>query len=189
MQVFAARVEGLDGEWEQAAALLRAAGEASGRHGDTLAASAAAAGLARSLLEQGRAADALDAAGAVAVTGDPLVDAEVSGVRARGLAVAGRDFPAAVRAARHACAVAAETDSVACLATAELDRALVLHAARPGGGGRPGGAGRAAAVRRQGAPGRRAAVGNDAGPGPAPAGREVSGRDGHRLSHPGSADR
>jgi class 3 adenylate cyclase/tetratricopeptide (TPR) repeat protein len=132
MQIFAARVEGLDGEWEQAAALLRAAGEASGRHGDTLAASAAAAGLARSLLEQGRPADALDAAGPVAVTGDPLVDAEVSGVRARGLAVAGRDFPAAVREARHACALAAATDSVACLATAELDRAQVLHAAGQG---------------------------------------------------------
>jgi hypothetical protein len=132
MQIFAARVEGLDGEWEQAAALLRAAGEASGRHGDTLAASAAVAGLARSLLEQGRGAEALDAAGPVAVTGDPLVDAEVSGVRARGLAMASRDFPAAILQARHACTLAAETDSVACLATAELDRAHVLHAAGRG---------------------------------------------------------
>jgi class 3 adenylate cyclase/tetratricopeptide (TPR) repeat protein len=132
MQIFAAGIEGLAGAWGEAEALLRAAEAASRRHGDTPAAAAAAAGLARSLLEQGRAADALGVAESVAVSSDPLVDAEVGGVRARALAVVRGDLAAAVRVAEHACALAAGTDSAACLAAAALDRAHVLRAADQG---------------------------------------------------------
>jgi tetratricopeptide (TPR) repeat protein len=132
MQIFAAGIEGLAGEWGEAEALLRAAEEASRRHGDTPVASAAAAGLARSLLEQGRAADALGVAGSVAVTSDPLVDAEVGGVRARALAMVRGDLAVAVREAEHACALAAGTDAATCLAAAELDRAHVLRAVGQG---------------------------------------------------------
>jgi class 3 adenylate cyclase/tetratricopeptide (TPR) repeat protein len=126
MLIFAAILEGLAGQWDTAEELLRDAAGASLSRGDTLSYAAAAAGLARAQLEQGHDGAALEAAGIVA-TGDPFLDAEVYGVKARALAARGDRDPA-LQAAEHALAAASVTDSTACQATAELDRAHVLRA-------------------------------------------------------------
>jgi class 3 adenylate cyclase/tetratricopeptide (TPR) repeat protein len=142
VSVFAALVEGLAGEWARAETLLREAVRTSTGHGDALAATAAAAGLARALLEQGR--DPLPRDGLLPLCGDPFVDADVCGVTARaraGLTAGGRRDPDQARGdADLACAIAAGTDSAQCQATAELDRAHVLRAL-----GDPAGAATAAA--------------------------------------------
>jgi class 3 adenylate cyclase/tetratricopeptide (TPR) repeat protein len=128
MMIFAATLEGLAGRWDTAEYLLRDAAEASLARGDTLSYAAAAAGLTRAYLEQGR-----DGAGSGAVeeritaTGDPVLDAEIYGVKARALATRGEQA-AARRTADLALTTASLTDSTACLATAELDRAHVLRA-------------------------------------------------------------
>jgi class 3 adenylate cyclase/tetratricopeptide (TPR) repeat protein len=140
MMIFAAAVEGLAGGWATAGEMLRTAARTSLGHGDTLSFAAATAGLARAYLEQGCGSAALDAAEAIAATGDPFLDAEIHGVRARVLAARG-DQDAAVTAAELALAAAAGTDSTVCLATAELDRAHVLRA-----GGDPAAAAAAAAA-------------------------------------------
>ncbi|QMU73257.1 adenylate/guanylate cyclase domain-containing protein [Streptacidiphilus sp. P02-A3a] len=127
LRVFAATVEGLAGDWRTAERLLREAAAAADRLGDTLAAAVSAAGLARALLEQGRHRAALESAEGTAGTGDPFLDAELHGVRARALASCGEPEPA-LREAALAVATAAGTDSTGCQATAELDRAHVLLA-------------------------------------------------------------
>jgi class 3 adenylate cyclase/tetratricopeptide (TPR) repeat protein len=126
MQIFAAIVEGLAGQWQDAEALLRDAVQDTSSHGDTLSNAAASAGLARALLEQGQHDAALDAATSIAATGDPFLDADILGVKARTLAARG-DPEQARHDAERACATAAVTDSTACQATAELDRAHVLR--------------------------------------------------------------
>jgi tetratricopeptide (TPR) repeat protein len=125
--IFAATVEGLAGRWDTAEARLRDALGACVGRGDTLSEVTATTGLTRALLEQGDATAALAAAEAVEITTDPLLDADIYGVRARALAERG-DHERAWREAGNACAVAAVTDSLACQATAELDRAHVLRA-------------------------------------------------------------
>jgi class 3 adenylate cyclase/tetratricopeptide (TPR) repeat protein len=127
MMIFAATLEGLAGRWDAAENLLHDAAEASLARGDTLSYAAAAAGLTRAYLEQGKDGAVLDAAGVIAVTGDPFVDAEIYGVKGRALAARG-DQAAALNTADLALATATLTDSTACLATAELDRAHVLRA-------------------------------------------------------------
>src|SRR5207302_8577440 len=62
-----------------------------------------------------------------APTGDPFLDADSIGVRARALAAQGDREPA-LREAARASLTAAVTDSTVCQATAELDRAYVLRA-------------------------------------------------------------
>jgi class 3 adenylate cyclase/tetratricopeptide (TPR) repeat protein len=124
VSVFAALVEGLAGEWAQAETLLREAARTSAGHGDALAATAAGAGLARALLEQGR--DPLPPDGRLPLCGDPFVDADLCGVSARARAGLG-DADQARGDADLACAIAAGTDSAQCQATAELDRAHVLR--------------------------------------------------------------
>jgi class 3 adenylate cyclase/tetratricopeptide (TPR) repeat protein len=126
LMIFAATVEGIAGKWQEAEALLRGAVTASARYSDALAASAAAAGLARALLEQGKDDAALEATDQAALTGDPFLDAEIHGVRARVLAGRG-EGEAALAAAERARATAAATDSTACQAMAALDRAHVLR--------------------------------------------------------------
>jgi tetratricopeptide (TPR) repeat protein len=126
MMIFSATLEGLAGRWEVAENLLREAAEASLARGDTLSYAAAAAGLTRAYLEQGKDGAVLDAAEVIAVTGDPFVDAEIYGVKGRALAARG-DQGAALNTADLALATATLTDSTACLATAELDRAHVLR--------------------------------------------------------------
>ncbi|WP_377268745.1 AAA family ATPase [Peterkaempfera sp. SMS 1(5)a] len=128
MQIFAATVEGMAGRWDAAEVLLRDAAAAGLRLGDTLSSSAAAAGLARALQEQGRNQAALRVTeGTTLTTGDPFLDAEIHGVRARALALRGDREPA-LRDASRATAAAAGTDSTACQAMAALDRAHVLRA-------------------------------------------------------------
>jgi tetratricopeptide (TPR) repeat protein len=126
MLIFAAAVEGLAGQWDAAEALLRDAVAASSRTGDALAASAAAAALARALLEQGKDGATLEAAEGNVTTGDPFLEAEIHGVRARALAARG-DGEQARTEVRRAAEIAAVTDSTVCQATAELDRAHVLR--------------------------------------------------------------
>ncbi|MGW1022904.1 AAA family ATPase [Streptomyces sp. NPDC002577] len=125
--IFAATVEGLAGQWSTAEALLRDAAAAAERHGDTLSSSAAAAALARALLEQGKDGAALAATETSAATGDPFVEAEIHGVRARALALRG-ERGSALRESGRAVRTAAGTDSTGCQAMAQLDRAHVLHA-------------------------------------------------------------
>ena len=128
MMIFAATLEGLAGRWDTAENLLRDAAEASLARGDTLSYAAAAAGLTRASLEQGQDGAALEAVEErIAVTGDPILDADIYGVKARALAARGEQA-AARRTAELALATANLTDSTACLATAELDRAHVLRA-------------------------------------------------------------
>jgi class 3 adenylate cyclase/tetratricopeptide (TPR) repeat protein len=143
MQIFAAIVEGAAGEWRDAEMLLRGAAQGAESHGDTLSNAAASAGLARALLEQGSGDAALDAANSIAATGDPFLDADITGVRARALAARGDRDPA-LREAARARLTAAVTDSTVCQATAELDRAHVLRAT----GDEEGAAAAAAAARR-----------------------------------------
>ena len=128
MMIFAATLEGLAGRWDTAEYLLHDAAAASLARGDTLSYAAAAAGLARAYLEQGQDGAVLEAVEErIAVTGDPFLDAEIYGVKARALATRGEQS-AALRTAELALATANLTDSTACLATAELDRAHVLRA-------------------------------------------------------------
>ncbi|HEX6524705.1 MAG TPA: adenylate/guanylate cyclase domain-containing protein [Streptosporangiaceae bacterium] len=127
MQIFAAIVEGAAGRWQDAEVLLRSAAQGAESHGDTLSNAAASAGLARALLEQDREDAALDAAGLLVATGDPFLDADIMGVRARALAALGEREPA-LREATRARVTAAVTDSTVCQATAELDCAHVLRA-------------------------------------------------------------
>jgi tetratricopeptide (TPR) repeat protein len=124
--VFAATVEGLAGRWSTAERLLREAAAASAQSGDMLSSSAAAAGLARALLEQGRVQAAMEAAEGAAATGDPFLDADAQGVRARAFAARG-DADSALREAERAIATADGTDSTVCRATARLDHAFVLQ--------------------------------------------------------------
>jgi class 3 adenylate cyclase/tetratricopeptide (TPR) repeat protein len=124
VSVFAALVEGLAGEWARAEALLREAARASAVRGDALTATAAAAGLARALLEQG--SDPLISDCPPQLCGDPYVDADLCGVTARARARLG-DADGARGDADLARAIAAGTDSAECQATAELDRAHVLR--------------------------------------------------------------
>ncbi|HEU5421330.1 MAG TPA: adenylate/guanylate cyclase domain-containing protein [Streptosporangiaceae bacterium] len=127
MTIFAAAVEGLAGRWDTAEELLREAAESSRGSGDALSFAAAAAALARACLEQGHYGAALDTAESLAATGDPFLDAEIYGVRARVLAARG-DQELALGAVEQALAAAAVTDSTVCQAAAELDRAHVLRA-------------------------------------------------------------
>jgi class 3 adenylate cyclase/tetratricopeptide (TPR) repeat protein len=128
MMIFAATLEGLAGRWDTAEYLLHDAAAASLARGDTLSYAAAAAGLTRAYLEQGQDGAVLEAVEErIAVTGDPFLDAEIYGVKARALATRGEQA-AALRTAELALATASLTDSTACLATAELDRAHVLRA-------------------------------------------------------------
>jgi class 3 adenylate cyclase/tetratricopeptide (TPR) repeat protein len=126
MAIFAATVEGLAGRWEVAGELLSDAIEASRVHGDVRMHGTATAGLARALLEQGKDGPAGDLADAIALTGDPFLDAETNGVQARALARRG-DASQALLQIELARGAAAATDSTACQATAELDRAHVLR--------------------------------------------------------------
>jgi len=89
--------------------------------------STATAGLARALLEQGKDRAAGELVEALALTGDPLLDAETHGMRARALATRGEASQALVTIdlARD---TASATDSTVSQATAELDRAHVLSA-------------------------------------------------------------
>jgi len=128
MMIFAAMLEGLAGRWDAAEYLLRDAAQASLARGDTLSYAAAAAGLTRAYLEQGQDDAVLDAVEElVTATGDPFLDAEIYGVKARALATRG-DQAAARQTAELALAAANLTDSTVCLATVELDRAHVLRA-------------------------------------------------------------
>jgi class 3 adenylate cyclase/tetratricopeptide (TPR) repeat protein len=128
MMIFAATLEGLAGRWDTAEYLLRDAAEASLARGDTLSYAAAAAGLTRAYLEQGQDGVVLEAVEErITATGDPFLDAEIYGVKARALATRGEQA-AALRTADLALATANLTDSTACLATVELDRAHVLRA-------------------------------------------------------------
>ena len=127
LMIFAATLEGLAGQWDTAEDLLRHAAETSLARGDTLSHAAAAAGLTRACLEQGKDGAVLDGAEVIAVTGDPFLDAEIYGVKGRALAARGDEGPA-LHLADLALATAILTDSTACLATAELDRAHVLRA-------------------------------------------------------------
>ncbi|MFI5678943.1 adenylate/guanylate cyclase domain-containing protein [Streptomyces cellulosae] len=125
--IFAAMVEGLAGQWPASEALLREAAATAERHGDALSSSAAAAALARSLMEQGKDGEALASTETSAGTGDPFVEAEIHGVRARALALRG-ERSCALRESGRAVRIAAGTDSTVCRAMAQLDRAHVLHA-------------------------------------------------------------
>lgn len=125
MMIFAANVEGLAGRWDQAEALLREAAASGQRHGDTLTYSAAISALARARLEGSRDG-ALNLPDEGTVTGDPFLDADSYGVRARILAARG-DRDQAMQAILRAAAEAGVTDSTACQATVELDRAHVLR--------------------------------------------------------------
>jgi class 3 adenylate cyclase/tetratricopeptide (TPR) repeat protein len=128
MMIFAAMLEGLAGRWDAAEHLLRDAAQASLARGDTLSYAAAAAGLTRAYLEQGQDGAVLEAVEErVTATGDPFLDAEIYGVKARALATRGEQA-AARRTAELALAAANLTDSTVCLATVELDRAHVLRA-------------------------------------------------------------
>lgn len=127
MMIFAANVEGLAGRWDAAEELLRDAALSSERHGDTLSHSAANAALARARLERSHGGGTAHIGDIGAVTSDPFLDADTYGVRARILAARG-DRDQALHTIGRAAAAADITDSTACRATAELDRAHVLRA-------------------------------------------------------------
>ncbi|MEV0122529.1 adenylate/guanylate cyclase domain-containing protein [Streptomyces sp. NPDC050703] len=124
--LFRAGVEELAGRWPEAERLLRKAADGMERLGDPQLHATAVRDLARVLLARGAPADAvralLDVLERDGVTVMPAAACEVYGMRAR-LAAAEGDATAADAHLTTALGAAAQTDSPACRATAELDRA------------------------------------------------------------------
>ncbi|QQC92366.1 adenylate/guanylate cyclase domain-containing protein [Streptomyces alfalfae] len=137
--LFRAGVEELAGRWDEAERLLREAADGMERLGDPQLHATAVRDLARVLLAGGAPADAvralLDVLEHDGVTVMPAAACEVYGMRAR-LAAAGGDAAAADAHLTTALGAAAQTDSPACRATAELDRAhcALLLGRRPEAG-------------------------------------------------------
>ncbi|MFE0170881.1 adenylate/guanylate cyclase domain-containing protein [Streptomyces sp. NPDC059002] len=131
VQLFTATVEQLAGRWDDAETLLREAADAMERLGDRQLHSTAVRDLARVLLSRGDPPGTvrvlLDRLLADGVAAMPAAACEVHGMRARIAAVEG-DPAAADAHIATALRAAAETDSPACRATAELDRAQVAAA-------------------------------------------------------------
>ncbi|MGW2223916.1 adenylate/guanylate cyclase domain-containing protein [Streptomyces formicae] len=131
VHLFTATVEQLADRWDAAELLLRDAADAMERLGDSQLHSTALRELARVLLSRGDPHDEvralLDRLIADGVAAMPAAACEVHGMRAR-IAAADGDREAAAAHIATALRAAAGTDSPACLAGAELDRAHVARA-------------------------------------------------------------
>src|SRR5206468_37904 len=133
-EVFAGRIELLEGDAAAAERCLRAAYDGLRRHGLGIDAAQAAALLGRALLAQGRAAEAEELSReSEALAGDDLQAAIAwRGVRAEALARRG-EHAVAVEFARAAVDIAAATDALLDHADARLALAAALRAAGRGG--------------------------------------------------------